>query len=561
MKRSVFKLRMPAKDWVWGPSPHWKIYSSAKKSLQSKNVSVMRGVTKLAGDYQESIIEAYKNMLIKARKAMKPKFSTLHRHGTFGTSTNFLWINSKKKGESFKSRRNFMSERLEVLLSSEEIDKTLRFKEETAFFNTQLTARIDFNELSSNRPMEDQKFAFRSVNDNGIIVGLLDGHGGNSFAEKVKKYLPLYVSAALVDSQFEAIDSFCSSSLVEPIITGPNVEEDSFITNYLLNYIKEVAEKTPVQNDPGTFSMYVRQLLGPTMLLSSEEMLEKKDISDCLKEAFVRLDLDMVNNILESSKSGNLKQNDLGMTSSGCCALVTYLNGSDLHVANSGDCRAVMGSLHDGMWSAIQLTLDHTANSNPEEVQRILLEHPKEESRTCFQYGRLLGRLAPLRAFGDIRFKLDAEQQKMLIGSIDPKFKSFSNLKTPPYLTAEPEVFRYRLEKSDKFVVMATDGLWDMLSNQEVIELVGSYIEGRAADMMLKRAVSASISNLDEVLASQNTSDPEKDNVATFLIRCALGGYDTGNLSAMLTLPYPDVRMYRDDITVAVIFFDHDVNN
>ena len=185
-------------------------------------------------------------------------------------------------------------------------------------------------------------------------------------------------------------------------------------------------------------------------------------------------------------------------------------------------------------------------------------EHPREESRTCFQYGRLLGRLAPLRAFGDIRFKLDAIQQQLLVGNLDSKFKAFSNLKTPPYLTAEPEVFQYKIEKGDKFIVMATDGLWDMLGNQEVIELVHSYIEGRASDAMVDRAVGVSMANIDDVLATKNASNVEEDNVATFLIRCALGGYDHGNLSSMLTLPYPEVRMYRDDISVAVIFFDHD---
>ncbi len=196
--------------------------------------------------------------------------------------------------------------------------------------------------------------------------------------------------------------------------------------------------------------------------------------------------------------------------------------------------------------------------ANPDEVERILSEHPSEESRSCIQYGRLLGRLAPLRAFGDIRFKMGAEQQKALIGSLDPKFKTFSGLKTPPYLTAEPEVFQYKLEKSDKFIVLATDGLWDMLSNQEVVELVGDFMEGRGANAMKKRAINSSIPNLDDVLSSEDSGDVDNDNVATFLIRCALGGYDYWSLSAMLTLPHPDVRMYRDDMSVIVIFFDHD---
>ena len=193
-------------------------------------------------------------------------------------------------------------------------------------------------------------------------------------------------------------------------------------------------------------------------------------------------------------------------------------------------------------------------------MQRILNEHPKEESRSCFQYGRLFGRLAPLRAFGDIRFKLEASQLDLLVGSIDPKFKAFSHLKTPPYLTAEPEVFQYRIEKGDKFIIMATDGLWDMLSNQEAVELVRSYMEGRASNAMMDRAVGVSVANMDDVLCAKDASNVDKDNVATFLIRCALGGYDHVNLSSMLTLPYPEVRMYRDDISVAVMFFDHEKN-
>eukprot|EP00959_Pyramimonas_sp_CCMP1952_P314652 6586616-Pyramimonas_sp.AAC.2 len=35
-------------------------------------------------------------------------------------------------------------------------------------------------------------------------------------------------------------------------------------------------------------------------------------------------------------------------------------------------------------------------------------------------------------------------------------------------LTAEPEVFTRQLSEADEFLVMACDGLWDTLSNQQV---------------------------------------------------------------------------------------------
>ena len=44
--------------------------------------------------------------------------------------------------------------------------------------------------------------------------------------------------------------------------------------------------------------------------------------------------------------------------------------------------------------------------------------------------------------------------------------------KTPPYLTARPEIIKHTLAPKDKFLVIASDGLWDMLSPTQVVRLV-----------------------------------------------------------------------------------------
>ncbi len=41
-----------------------------------------------------------------------------------------------------------------------------------------------------------------------------------------------------------------------------------------------------------------------------------------------------------------------------------------------------------------------------------------------------------------------------------------------PALTAEPEVTQHQLTAQDEFVVVASDGLWDKLSNEEAVGLV-----------------------------------------------------------------------------------------
>lgn len=56
------------------------------------------------------------------------------------------------------------------------------------------------------------------------------------------------------------------------------------------------------------------------------------------------------------------------------------------------------------------------------------------------------------------------------------------------------------------------------------------------------------------------TRKPVDQNAATHLIRHALGGTDYGiehsKISYYLTLPRDVVRLYRDDITITVIYFN-----
>ena len=165
----------------------------------------------------------------------------------------------------------------------------------------------------------------------------------------------------------------------------------------------------------------------------------------------------------------------------------------------------------------------------------------------------MLGRLAPLRALGDIQFKLEADDLYNIFKNV-PKYSPFSASLTPPYLTAEPEVFHYKLEPPhDRFIVLATDGLWDMLSNEEVVQLVASYLEGRQKEVMDEQAQFYNVPDCDK-LNTGSFADVEDENAASFLLREALGGYDKGNLKAMLSMKHPETRLYRDDISIVVIF-------
>lgn len=89
---------------------------------------------------------------------------------------------------------------------------------------------------------------------------------------------------------------------------------------------------------------------------------------------------------------------------SGAVACAAYIAASELFLASVGDCQAVLGVLSDSKkWTAKKLNIEHNTD-NPTEVKRILNEHPSSEKDTVISSERLLGQLAPLRAFGDFRY-------------------------------------------------------------------------------------------------------------------------------------------------------------
>ncbi|XP_044724596.1 protein phosphatase 2C domain-containing protein [Hirsutella rhossiliensis] len=286
---------------------------------------------------------------------------------------------------------------------------------------------------------------------------------------------------------------------------------------------------------------YVARELNNTYKAAKSPAAPAPDAIDlAIKTGFNRLDHEIVHKSVEKvfkASSKTVAAELLQPALSGSCALLSFYDSKSklLRVACTGDSRAVLGRRSDsGKWTATALSEDQTG-SNPQEAARMRKEHPGEDN--VVRNGRVLGGLEPSRAFGDA------------------VYNPSPLLKTPPYVTAEPIITTTKIEpeKCD-FLVLATDGLWEMLTNDEVVGLVGQWIETQAAG-------SSSSSQFDSAWSKvfgSHTKDrfTVKDkNVATHLVRNALGGTNDEQVCALLTLPAPFSRRYRDDLTVQVIFF------
>ena len=159
----------------------------------------------------------------------------------------------------------------------------------------------------------------------------------------------------------------------------------------------------------------------------------------------------------------------------------------ELHVASTGDCGAVLGTLDpaNNHWHVKKLNIEHNYD-NVKEVQRILAEHPKEEKDTIIRQERLLSQLAPLRALGDFRYKWSNKDMETVVVPAFGEHAVPPHYYTPPYLTARPEVQHHTLGPNDKFLVIGSDGLWDFMTPHQVVTLVGEHLASKKIQTPLK---------------------------------------------------------------------------
>lgn len=135
-----------------------------------------------------------------------------------------------------------------------------------------------------------------------------------------------------------------------------------------------------------------------------------------------------------------------GSTACVCVQFKDEKNKDRLWLLNVGDSRAIKCNKSN---IAEQLTIDHKPN-NPDEKKRI----------------EKLG--------GKIEF--DGVDWRVKDLSLS---RAFGDLECTPYVTHLPHVYKHNLNVTDKFLVVACDGLYDVLSNQNITDFVNKLSEDK----------------------------------------------------------------------------------
>jgi len=283
---------------------------------------------------------------------------------------------------------------------------------------------------------------------NLYLFGICDGHGiqGHYVSNFIKNILPSYLNYIEIDNYIskknKSLDSMLSSLY--------NKSENSSVKD--IHIIKYFYDK--FQINPAEFSFIKDRF---------------SEISKNLKESFYKID----NDLIKSKQSFDIEK-------SGSTVCIGILNSKNLFLANIGDSRAILCS-YNNTWKSSQLTKDHKPKDKSEykriiasggTVSRMINVEKNDEE------------IGPYRVWDKTQDKGPGLAMSRSIG--DGQAKNLGVL-------AEPDIFEYTLNEGDKFIVCASDGIWEYLSNDDVMNIIKDIYEneGKAEDacnLLVKKA-------------------------------------------------------------------------
>lgn len=159
------------------------------------------------------------------------------------------------------------------------------------------------------------------------------------------------------------------------------------------------------------------------------DVLSNAEIESCYAEAFSSLDKEL-EDFDESSESGSTAVT---------CLIRKYNGRTTFHIANVGDSRAIFRC--DGQTS--RLSVDHKA-TNEDEIKRI------RALNGIIVNKRVAGSISVTRAFGQ------ADEKK--------------------FITSAPHIESLEIASDDAFLVLVSDGVTDVFSDEELTEFVAKRL-------------------------------------------------------------------------------------
>lgn len=297
------------------------------------------------------------------------------------------------------------------------------------------------------RTMEDAHLAEVSIHadTNTCLFGVFDGHGGAEVAKFCQRYMV---------QEIQKLNEFTGSGVDDALVRVFHRMDEMLRDGQYMQEIEQLKTKEAKEDEePGD-----EVAGGPGAM----------DALNLLKRVFqLKRFMGDGNGSGESSakaEEGPSEPEEL-MVQAGCTAVVAVKRGNELYVANAGDSRGVLARAGE----AVALSEDHKP------------AHEIERSRIIAAGGflsdiggvcRVNGNLNLSRAIGDLRYKCNTELPAK-----------------DQIITAQPDIRKFSLTAEDRFFVLACDGVWDVMSNQDVVDFVSQRLDQGMTPVQISSAM------------------------------------------------------------------------
>ena len=251
------------------------------------------------------------------------------------------------------------------------------------------------------------------------------------------------------------LDTLCKKGFSGPGLKKTN--QDNFFV--FPNFLNTSSIYVGVCDGHGLYGHLVSSYLISTLPQQVNIALQKDSLTinsplNNMKETIIKTFKKINNDLITTSQ--------IDTTFSGSTCVTLLVTPTRLLCANTGDSRAVLGSYINDNWCYRDLSRDHKP-SEENEMKRILssggrIQPYKDENNNPIGPERVwlldddVPGLAMSRSFGD--------EIAHNVGVI-----------------CIPEVGTFDLKEEDKFFVVASDGLWEFISSEECVKVIGSFYD------------------------------------------------------------------------------------
>ena len=213
-------------------------------------------------------------------------------------------------------------------------------------------------------------------------------------------------------------------------------------------------------------------------------------LQDTSDESIINAFISTNNSLTNNSKI------DTSLSGSTCTSLIISLE--KMICANLGDSRAVLAKYENGIYSAVNLSRDHKPN-DPNEMKRVLSSG---------------GRIKP---FFDEELKKYLGPERVWLKNSDIPGLAMTRsigdkVAHSVGVISEPEIIKYDFVGNEKFIILASDGIWEYIDSEECVNIIKDFYENEMD------AIGALNSLVKEAFNRWKSMDDSIDDITAIVI-------------------------------------------